>query len=212
MIPTGFYEPPKYIAPLLALELILLVFLTLPAHADGEYCTQTGYIAYNLHPLNAKRPAQQVLRVVTLDHEIRQIGEVAIQDFAVHEFKCEADRIEIAGYDRDWLKYVVDISHPGKFRIIERVEQTMEQRPVIPGTIGPPSLRGEGYDPQEVRKLASDDPEDEYQLVFMHSDKVNKRERGIEHTYRAEIRRVDSRGKVLQRLLLHQETITEFAD
>ena len=209
---TGLDEAPKYIAHLLALGLSLLVFLALPAYADGTYCIRQGYIAYNLRPLKATHPAQQVLHVVAFDHGIRQMGEVVIQDFAVHEFRCEADRIEIAGYDRDWLKYVVGISQPGKVRIIERTEQTLEQHPFVPGHDSPPSLQGEGYDPEEVRTLASGDLEDEYQLVFMHADKLNKRELGIEHTYRAEIRQVDSRGKVLQRLLLYQETMTEFAE
>jgi hypothetical protein len=77
---TGLDEAPKYIAHLLVLGLSLLVFLALPAYADGTYCIRQGYIAYNLRPLKATHPAQQVLHVVAFDHGIRQMGEVVIQD------------------------------------------------------------------------------------------------------------------------------------
>jgi hypothetical protein len=213
------YEASKRVAQLPVLALILL-FLVLPAHADtdGSYCTTKGYIAYELRSFHTPGlHAPHVLRVVRFDHGIHQAGEVAMQDFQVHELKCEADRVEIAGYDKGWLKYVIDISRPGGFRIVERVEETKEQHPFVSGSPGPMELGGPSPAAEEVIMLASADPEHKYQLVLTRSQKVNnlgtdKRERGFEFDNRAELRQVDPRGKISQRVLLYREHFTEHGD
>jgi hypothetical protein len=202
---TGLNTALKQMVRLLILGLNCLIFSAFPAHAQGNYCTSKGYFVYTTRLWGVHSPTQQVLHVLRLSHGIRQVGELAIQDFTVHVLNCEPDRVEIAGYGRGWLRYAIDISQPGNFRVVELVEETMEQHPFIRGqNAGVPSLKWEGQKEAEV--LASDDPVRKYWLVFMHSSKGNQ------HKYRTEIRQVDSSGKTLQRLVLYQDQYTEYPD
>jgi hypothetical protein len=210
---------------LITVGLFALLLLSLPARADSDgcYCASKGYIAYELRaairkvldpngdPLNAPH----VLRIVRLNQGIREAGEVTLPDFQVHELRCDADSITIAGVDKVWLKYVVDISQPGQLRIAEHVEEPFEQHPIIPGSVGPAQMNG--FSPDQVLNLISTSPEDTYQLVITHSRKAynsgtDTRQRGFEFDNRAELRRLDSRGSVLQRVLLYQDHFTEIGD
>lgn len=210
---------------LTAVSLFTLLVLSVPAHADSDgcYCTSKGYIAYELRaairqtldPNGETLKSPHVLRVVRMNEEISEEGEVGLQDFQVHELHCAADTVTIAGYDKTWMKYVVDISLPGRLLITEHVEESRDQHPLVPGSRGPTQLIGRS--PEQVITVVSTDPQSTYQLVIMHSGKANdlgtdKRQRGFEYENRAELRRLDSHGTVLQRLLLYHDHFTEFGD
>jgi hypothetical protein len=69
------------------------------------------------------------------------------------------------------------------------------------------SLEGQlGWSVPAVKTLASDDSEHTYQLVISHSTK------GTETTLRAELLRVDSEQKVVQRVLLYERRDEEIGD
>jgi hypothetical protein len=183
--------------------MFVMLLLPLPSRADsdGFYCISKGYFAYNLRAAIRKvfdpgttLRAPHVLRVVRLNQGIWETGEVGMKDFQVHELRCEGDRLTIGGYDKGWLEYVVDISRPGQFRITNHTEETMQQHPFVPGGGGPDQIIG--LVPGEVIGLISSGSQDVYQIVITSSEQFGRA---------AEIRRLDSRGAVLQRLQFYQD-------
>lgn len=203
--------------------LFVMFLLSSPLHADsdGFYCTSKGYFAYDLRaairrildPDGSSLSAPHVLRIVRLSQGIREAGEVGMKDFQVHELTCDSDRVTISGYDKGWLKYVVDISQPGQLRIIEHTEETIEQHPFVSGGKGPDQIIG--LRPGQVVTLSSSDQQDTYQLVFVRSQKVinvGTNQRGIESDNRAELRGLDSHGTILQRLQFYHDRSEEFGE
>src|SRR5882724_11717941 len=106
--------------------LLALPLLSLPARADSDgcYCASKGYVAYELRaairqvfdPNGEALTAPHVLRIVRLSEGIREQGEVGMEDFQVHELRCDTDSVTIAGYDKSWIEYVVDIREPDRPR------------------------------------------------------------------------------------------------
>jgi hypothetical protein len=209
---------------LFALFALFLAPSSVHADSDGCYCTSKGYIAYELRaairqvldPTGDALAAPHVLRIVRFSEGIQEQGEVAMEDFQVHELRCDTDSVTIAGYDRSWMKYVVDIREPDRPRITEHVEEPIQQHPLIPGSPGPEQMIG--FPRNRVVTLIPTDPLDTYQLVITHSEKAannsgeDKRQRGFEYDNRAELRRLDSSGAILQHLLLYHDDFTEFGD
>ncbi len=138
-----------------------------------------------------------------------------MEDFQVHELRCGTDSVTIAGYDKSWIEYVVDIREPDRPRITEHVEEPIQQHPIVPGSPGPKQMNG--YSPEQVITMASTDVEQTYQLVITHLSKMinsgmDSRQRGFEYENSAELRRLNSGGTVLQRLLLYHDHFTELGD
>ncbi len=197
------------LAMLLAFSLLLLVS---PAYADSDgcYCTSRGYIAFEIRPFHTPGlHAAHTLKVVRFEsgRGIYEAGEAPMKDFQVHKMTCAADRVELVGFDKVWLTYVIDIRQPGKLRIIEHVEEPAQQHPL--STVGP-APGSLGLSQPGVIALGSADPEHKYQLVLSRSEKSVKD--GLETTRKAEILQIDSRGNVSQRVFLYEDRNTEVPD
>lgn len=172
------------------------------ADMDGTYCTGNGFIVYELRSF--KTPglsAPHVLRVVRFGHGIRQAGEVGMQDFQVHVFQCDTNRVEIAGYDKDWVKCVVDISQPNAPKIIERTDEPNHNHD---GNREPPLLkdmwsRRDGT----IDVLPSTDPMHTYRLVLSRT--FNRLPNGTDSSTTTELQEVDTEGAITQRLVLYED-------
>jgi hypothetical protein len=197
----------------ICVTMVLVFALVADADSDGFYCTAKGYIAYDLRSF--KTPglrAPHILRVVWFGGGIRSGGEAAMQDFQVHELRCEADRVEIAGYDKNWLKYVIDIRQPDGLHITERIEEPTEKHPLSNETERDP--RQLGYERVGKRELVSDGADRKYQLVFARSDTSiapgQSQFGGVDHFVSAELQEVDASDNVSDRLLLYEEHSPEY--
>ncbi|SRR6266566_2877555 len=218
-VPTigGLSSGTSLMTRLTASSLFALLLLSLSAYADSDgcYCTSKGYIAYELRaairqaldPSGDALGVPHVLRIVRVNQGIQTQGDVAIEDFQVHEIRCDTDTVTIAGYDKNWIKYVVDIRQPDPPRITEHVEEPIQQHPLLPGSRGPTQMYGSSP-PEVVTVISTDDPERTYQLVITHLRKAEG-QRPFEYDSRAELRQLDSRGIVLQRLLLYHDHFSE---
>jgi hypothetical protein len=196
------------------LAAVVLVFVGI-AHADsdGFYCMGKGYIAYDLRSFkNPGLSAPHVLRVVWFGNGIRPGNQVGMQDFQVHELRCEADRVEIAGYNKNWLKYVIDIRQPDAPHITERIEEPAKKHPVSKET--EPDPRQLGYEQPGKKELESVGSEHKYQLLFARSNKPAAPGPspfgGIDYIVSAELQEIDAQGNVSQRLLLYEEHSVEY--
>jgi hypothetical protein len=193
----------------LALSLLLSV-PPLRADSDGCFCASQGYLAFELRSFRTPGlNADHVLKVIRFDaaRGIYQAGEAPMQDFQVHEMTCEQDRVEIAGWDRGYVKYIIDISKPDRLCVVEHVQDA--ERRFDPSKRGP--APGQlGLSRPGVFPLESADPEHKYQLVLTHSKKPVKD--GLEHYRKAEAVRIDPYGNVSQRVLLYEDRSTEYPD
>lgn len=197
-------------------RLVLLAFLFLPftspaiADSDGCFCTFKGYIAFELRSFHTPGlHAEHILKIVRFEAGpgIYEAGEVPMKDFQVHEMRCTADRVELAGFDRGWMKYVIDIGQPAAPQIIENTIEPAKQHLISKEGRAPEQL---GLSKPQVIALESADPDHKYQLVLSRSAKRVKD--GIETTSKAELLRIDSGQNVSQRMLLYEDRNTEYPD
>jgi hypothetical protein len=182
--------------------------VTAHADSDGYFCTRKGYVAMEFRSFSTPGlSAEHVLKVVRFgaEHGIRWAGEIALPDFQPHQMRCLPERVEVAGWDKGYVKFTVDVSQPGKLRLLQG-----GANPQGGGSDGPalPNLGlwcGHG-----IVTLDSDDTQHTYQIVCTDSQKPVKG--GIEHHHKSEIVQKDESGKVTEKLLIFEGTMLETVD
>jgi hypothetical protein len=186
---------------LAAMLVILSVVPLAHADSDGCYCTGNGYLAYELRFFRTPGPeAPHVLRVIRFDDGMRQAGEVIMEDFQVHQMTCDADRIEIAGFGKNYIKYAIDIRQPEALSIASRIEEPPEQHPL--SEMGP-APRQLGLSPPETIRLQSRDLRHTYRLVLARTSRPVPG--GVEDYRTAELLQFDANGEVSERMLLYED-------
>jgi hypothetical protein len=114
-----------WVTMLVSFSTLLLATATY-ADSDGCYCKSKGYIAFELRSFRMRGlNAPHILRVFRFEsgRGIYESGEVPMEDFQVHEMICNSDRIEIAGFGKGYVKYVIAIAgESNKPRITQHVE------------------------------------------------------------------------------------------
>jgi hypothetical protein len=187
---------------------IILTPLPAAADSDGYFCTTDNYLAFELRSFNT--PAingKHVLKIVRFGSAqgIFWGGEVSFEDFQVHEMQCEPERVRVAGWDRGYVGYVVDISDPKQLRIVEHLQDS--DRKFNANEQGPePQNLGNWARPGTIQ-LKSSDPHHTYQLVF--TDSQEPRRCTIDHHQKTELQQLDIHGNVTQRLVVFEGTSTE---
>jgi hypothetical protein len=196
--------------PLLVLSASLVV-LSQPSRADsdGYFCSARGYLAYELRSFHSPGlSGEHVLRVLRLGKDgITEGGEVLLEDFQVHELMCGSDLVEIAGWEKGYIKYIVRIEN-GRLRIAEHMSDPTRTHDSSKEGPEPRNL-GEWSRPG-VTTLESDDPHHKYQLIITHKERPANG--ALEHHRKTELVQVDAQGNVSQRLLLFEGTFTEYGD
>jgi hypothetical protein len=185
------------------------LLLARPAYADrdGCYCTSKGYIAFELRSFRTPGlHAPHILKVFRFEsgRGIYEAGEAPMEDFQVHEMICDSDHVEIAGFGKGYVKYVIAIDgESNKPRITQHIQ--VANRHFDPSKEG--TAPGElGLSKPGVIPLESSDAEHKYQLVLTLSRRQVKE--GVETIRKAELRQVDLRETVSQRVLLYEDRYT----
>ena len=199
-------------APRIPLFLLAAGLAFLPgvarADSDGYFCAAKGYVAVEFRSFSTPGlSAPQVLKVVRFgaDRGIRWAGEISLPDFQPHQMRCQGSQVEIAGWDKGYVKFTIDVSQPGKLRLLH------------PGASSGGDT-GDGHEPSNlglwsshgIFPLVSDDPHHTYQIVCTHSEKPVKG--GVEHFHQSEIVQKDGSGKVTGKLLIFEGTMIETVD
>jgi hypothetical protein len=105
-----------------------LLVINAPAHADsdGSYCTGKGYIAFDLRSfMTPTLKIPHVLRVFRFESErgIYKAGEAPMADFQVHSMTCTSDRVEVSGFAKVYVRYIIGITgEADSVRVIENPE------------------------------------------------------------------------------------------
>jgi|SRR5579864_902581 len=175
------------------------------ADSDGYYCTSAGYLAYELREGLTPGIKGHVLRVVRYEagRGIYSAGEVILKDFQVHSINCSAGRVEISGWDRVFIAYVVEISPPTGLRIAEHSDDSARQFDYRKDPPEPPNLAR--YARLETVKLDSSDADHSYDLVGTRTTtqvKGDESSPAWETHYHTELVQRDRKGTILQRVVL----------
>jgi len=185
----------------------LLLATTAYGDSDGCYCTSKGYIAFELRSFRTQGlHTPHLLKVFRFEsgRGIYEAGEAPMEDFQVHEMTCNSDRVEIMGFDKGYIRYVIAITgESNKPRITQHIQDANRhfdpsKEGSAPGQLG---LSRPGPIP-----LASSDSEHKYQLVLSFSN--HKVTDGVESIRKAELLQIDSRENVSQRVLLYEDRHT----
>lgn len=188
----------------------LPLLLATPAYADSDgcYCISRGYIAFELRSFRTPGlSAPHILRVFRFEsgRGIYEAGEAPMEDFQVHEMTCKSDRVEISGFGKGYVKYVIATAgESNSLRINEHVQDVNRLHDPSRETAAPGQL---GLSRPSVIPLESSDAEHKYQLVLSFSTKKVKE--GVESIRKAELQQIDSREKTSQRVLLYEDRYTE---
>lgn len=197
----------------LAIAFSTLAFLLCAPFAradnDGYFCAGKGYLAYEVNKHTPPPKIGHSLHVVRFDSSrgLYHAGEVELQNFQVHQMTCSEDRVEISGWGRFFLKYVVGISDPQKLQILDFKEDPA--RKFDPTKEGPKPANF-AFDKRDTIPLESSDASHKYQLRSTRSEKFIQG--GIRHAYRAELLQMDLHGTVLQRLVVYRSQSLETID
>jgi hypothetical protein len=151
--------------------------------------------------------APQVLKVVRFgaDQSVRWAGEISLPDFQPHQMRCQGSQVEIAGWDKGYVKFTIDVSQPGKLKLLQG-----GANPEGGGSDGPEPPNLGLWCSHGIFPLSSEDPQHTYQIVCTHSEKPVKG--GIEHFHQSEIVQEDESGKVTARLLVFEGSMLETVD
>jgi hypothetical protein len=199
-------------AYLLSLWVLSLSSFALPAHADSDgcFCVSRGYIAFELRSFHTQGlEGEHVLRVVRFGpgRGIYAAGEVMMEDFQVHKMTCKRDRVEIAGWDKGYVRYTVDVATPDQPRVLEHTQDPERQHESSKEGPAPGEL---GRSQPGVVHLESADPEHKYQLVLSRSESRIKG--GVEYYRKAELVQIEPRGNISQHVLLYEDRFAEYGD
>ena len=178
--------------------------------SDGSFCLAKGYLAYEVQAHVTPHAKGHVLKVVRFDAQrgIYPAGEKVVEDFVVHNMVCDQNQIEISGWGKFYERYSIDIRDPKNVHVIEHSEDTSRQ--FDPLKDGPePHMLWDEHGPASF-SLESVDPDHRYALVITRWDK--EVEGGFEHHSKAEVTRLDLQEKVLQRVLIYENTSLETVD
>jgi len=170
---------------------------------DGSFCTFKGYLAYD--DLEGITHSLRVIRFEA-GRGVYLAEQVTLpRTLTVRSMSCEADRIELEGYDSVWRKCAIEIggspasvancSDDHGFDFAKLVE--------------PPSLGIFGPDAAPI-PLESADPEHSYQLLRHLSHRVVAG--GTEWHTKCEIVQIDRAGSILKRLVIYDNRSMEYAD
>ena len=177
------------------------------ADSDGYFCTAKGYVAVEFRSFSTPGlSAEHVLKIVRFGkgQGIHWAGEISLPDFQPHQMRCQGKQVEIAGSGKAYVKFTIDVSQPGKLRLLQAG--------------GNPAVGGDGREPPNLGlwswpgtfALQSDDPNHTYQIVCTHSEKPVKG--GIEHFHRSEIVQKDGSGTITGKLLIFEGSMLETVD
>jgi len=202
---------------LFALLWMAFVFCV-PSHADifGHYCSSEGYIAYEVvgdHPNDYKPNGDyrkgHLLRIVRFEAKrgIYIAGEVSLQNFTVHRMICGQDRVEIAGWERIFEKYVIGIAGLQGIRILDHTKDPSRKFDPAKDSPDPPDFSPWGQSGEQTLQLESDDSDHRYQLHIRRWDAKVKN--GFEHYSKAELIQIDAHGDPKQHLLLYEDHYLE---
>jgi hypothetical protein len=189
---------------------VFLAFPTLSRAGDDAFSrTSKGYLAFEMREGVAGGAFRHVLRVVRFQPKrgIYLAGDVTLPEFMVYHFICSADRIEISGWGRVYMKYVIEIAKSGEVRRLGPTEypglpwKVAAQDGPAPADLG---IFGPGVAPLPLESL---DPEHEYQLLRNLSGRQVKE--GWEWHIKSELVQLDQKGTVLQRFVLYESRTVE---
>jgi hypothetical protein len=178
------------------------------ADSDGYFCAAKGYVAVEFRSFSTPGlSAEHVLKVVRFgaDRGIRWAGEISLPDFQPHQMRCQASQAEIAGWDKGYVKFTIEVSQPGMLRLLQGGTNTEGS-----GSDGPEPPNLGLWSRPGIFPLNSEDPQHTYQIVCTVSDKPVKE--GIEHFHQSEIVQKDGSGNVTERLLIFEGTEVETID
>ena len=178
--------------------------------SDGSFCLAKGYLAYEVQAHVTPDAKGHILKVVRFDAQqgIYLAGEKVVESFVVHKMVCDLDQIEISGWGKFFERYLIDITDAKNVRVIEHSEDTSRQFDPSKDRPEPRTLWDE-HGPASF-SLESADPDHRYALVIARWDK--QVEGGFEHHSKAEVTRLDLQNKVLQRVLIYENTSLETVD
>jgi len=178
------------------------------ADSDGYFCAAKGYAAVEFRSFSTPGlTAVHVLKIIRFGtaQGIHWAGELPLPDFQTHFMRCQAARVEIAGWGNRDVRYTIDVVQKGKLRIIPGTENSAEKSRESSGLSNLGLWSRPGTFP-----LQSDDPRHTYQIVCTVSD--TPMNQAVKHDHKTEIVQMDGSGKVSQRLLIFEGTEVEPVD
>ncbi len=199
-----------YAARLTVLLSFSLLLLATPSYADSDgcYCKSKGYIAFELRSFHTPGlQAPHILKVFRFESSrgIYEAGEAPMEDFQVDEMICNSDRVEISGFGKEYMRYVIAIAgESNKPRITQHVQDANRQHDPSKQRPAPGQL---GLSRPAVIPLESSDAEHKYQLVLSFS--TNQVKGGVENIRKAELLQIDLGESVSQRVLLYEDRYTD---
>jgi hypothetical protein len=199
---------------MLALFVLSTLLFVQPSYADNDgcYCTSRGYIAFEVRSFYNRKlapPTTHVLKIFKFEsgRGIFEAGEVSMEDFQVHEMTCNKERVEILGFGKGYVKYIIDITAESKnLHIREHVQDA--NRRFDPAKEGP-APEQLGLSGPAVIPLDSSDPQHKYHLVRSFSSKQVKDR--IETIRKAELLQIGSGEKVSQRVSIFEDRYIDSA-
>jgi hypothetical protein len=196
---------PSAVVAAILVTLFLACALPLFADSDGYYCTSNGYLAYELREGLTPGIKGHVLRVMRYEagRGIYVAGEVVMKDFQPHGMACNADRVEIVGWGRIFVKYVVETIPTQGVRTAEYSDDANRKFDSRSEPTEPPNL-GRCAKVGAVR-LNSSDPDHSYELITTRStSKVKGADTNTvsEVHFHAELVQLDRDRSVSQRAAL----------
>jgi len=179
------------------------------ADSDGYFCTSKGYVAYELRKGVTPGVTGHVLKIVRFDNEsgIHAAGEVVLPDFQVHIMSCNANQIEISGWDKVFTRCVIEATGPRNVSITECTEDPGRQFDYRKEGPSPPNLGRWARPGSGSIPLESLDPDHKYQLLLSFSSRTVAEKSWEVH--KTELIRTDGNGNVSQRYLVYETQIVE---
>ena len=185
---------------LTALALLALSAQTARADSDGYFCIGPNYLAVQLRSFNTPGlRGPHVLRIVHFDtaRGPRWAGEVVLEDFQPHGMTCSANGVAISGWTDD---YAIALDAGLAPRLLSRTKRNAPRKARQMVNLGSWAQPG-------ITPIAVNGGVPRFQLRIVRASRGV--EGGVDHHTTSTLEQIDSSGKAIRSLLLHDGRLFE---
>jgi hypothetical protein len=179
---------------LTALALLAVFAQAAQADSDGYFCIGPNYLAVQLRSFNTPGlRGPHVLKIVHFDtaRGPRWGGEIVLEDFQPHGMTCTANGVAISGWTGD---YAIALDAGLTPRLLSRTKRGAPPK-------APPMANLGNWAQQGITPIAVSGGVPRFQLRIVRASRGM--EGGVDHHTTSTLEQIDSSGKAIRSLLLH---------